>query len=296
LESGFLKKHKQKFYPGCWIVSPKSHDSNKFRYVVSVHEQLVDHEPQETEIDSLLDHNKENFYKVAKFLSNASLGVIHAVPFSTTGQIDFSRINSDDFTAVSWTLFFYDEGRLVKKDASYFFSNWRAGMKPRKPQQKQKWNNNSQIVSKLMNVPIETLEAFVLKEMFYTGCLKSLIKISTNDPYDVDSFILSSETDDVYPLELKEKSPVYKAYKRGGGINEHYFGIDSGRILCLERLCSPSDSNAFFVVREVDDSDERNLIGWKVMTLSGIAMASSWNAIPGGTGMFGCFVHWGFFP
>jgi len=287
LESGFLKKHNQKFYPGCWVVSPKSHDSNKFRYVVSVHETLIDHDPQEAEIDSLLGRNKDNFYKVAKFLSNASLGVIHAVPFSATGTIDFSRINSDDFTSVVWVLFFYEDGKLVKKDAAKFFSNWRSGMRPRKPQLKQKWDDDTVITSKLMNVSEEKLEAFVLKEMFYTGYLKSIIKISTDDPYDVDAFILSSKTDDVFPLELKEKSVVYKEYKRGGKINEHYFGIDSGRISCLERICSPSDSNAFYVVREVDDSKDRNLIGWKVMTLSGIAMGSSWNAISGGTGMFG---------
>ena len=55
----------------------------------------------------------------------------------------------------------------------------------------------------------------------------------------------------------------------------------------MERLCSPSDSNAFYVVREVDDTENRNLKSWKVMTLAGIVSASSWNSVAGGTGMFG---------
>lgn len=285
-ESGFLQDHKEKFYPGCWIISPKSYESTKFRYVISVHEKMLNHEPQEDEMNFILGRNKDNFNKIAKFLSNSSLGVMYAVPFSDDGLIDFSRINSDDFMAVRWALFIYDEGRLVKKEPLEFFSNWRSGMRPRKPQESQRWDDNVMLTSRLERVSENKLEAFVLKEMFYTGLLKSIVKVSTDDPYDVDCFILSSNGNSVFPLELKEKSAVFKTY-RDDTVNTHFFGIDTGRISCLERLCSPNDSNALYVVREVDNSEERNLLGWKIMTLAGIVMASSWNPAPGGTGMFG---------
>ena len=286
-ESGFLKKHNKKFYPGCWVISPKSYDSNQFRYVISVHERLLSEKEANEDIDSILGKDKENFYKVARFLDNASLGVIYAVPFSTNGEMDFSKINNDDFASVRWHLFFFEDGSMTRNDPEKFFSKWRSGMRPRKPQESQRWDSNQKIISRLEGISEKKLEAFVLKELFYTGYLKSIVKISTDDPYDVDSFIVSSETDAVFPLELKEKSPVFKKYKRDGVISEHFFGIDTGRISCLERICSPTDSNAFYVIREVDDSDERNLLGWKIMTLSKIVMSSSWNPVPGGTGMFG---------
>lgn len=285
-ESGFLSKHKAKFYPGCWVISPKSYESNKFRYVISVHEKMLDHEPEVTEMDSVLGSNKENFFKIADFLENSSFGVIYAVPFSYDGKINFTKINSDDFSAVKWSLFFYNKGEFVKKNPIDFFLNWRDGKKPNKPKEQRQWDNVELITSKLEKFSENTLEAFVLKDVFYVGLLKSIVKISTDDPYDVDCFIVSSNGNSVFPLELKEKSPVFKTYK-DGTTNVHFFGIDTGRISCLERLCSASDSNAFYVVREVDGSEDRNLVGWKVMTLAGIVMASSWNPAPGGTGMTG---------
>jgi len=62
----------------------------------------------------------------------------------------------------------------------------------------------------ILDVKYNKIPSRALKELFYTGYLKSIVKISTDDPYDVDSFIVSSENDAVFPLELKEKSPVFK--------------------------------------------------------------------------------------
>lgn len=284
-DSGFLRRHKEKFYPGCWIVSPKSFESNKFRHVVSVHTRMLDHDPHEAELNSILGEYKERFYQIARFLSNSSFQVIYAVPFSDSGRIDFSRIDSEDFSAVSWSLFVYADGSFVKKDPIQYFSRWRSGMRPRKVQDKQKWDNDVMLTSNLNRISEEKLASFVLKELFYIGLLKSVVRVSTDDPYDVDCFVLSS-AGAIFPVELKEKFPVLKKY-RDGTTNVHFFGIDTGRISCLERLCAPSDSNAFYVIREVDDSADRNLVAWKIMTLAGIVMASSWNPAPGGTGMYG---------
>lgn len=283
--NGFLKKHSEKFFPGCWVVSPKSFDSNKYRYAIFVDEKL--HQKSGEDVDSILGKHSEVFYKTARFLDSSSFGVIYAVPWSDGGSFDFSKINSDDFSPVNWDLHAYKKNGMTKIDPRSFFSNWRDGMRPRKPQASQNWTNDPTINSGMEKISGEKLEKAILKEIFYTGYLKSVVKVSTDDPYDVDSFIVSSETESVFPVELKEKSPVLANYSRGGDIREHYFGIDSGRISLLERMCSPSDSNAFYVVREVDDSNGRDLLGWKFMTLAGIVMASSWNAIGGGTGMFG---------
>lgn len=284
-QSGFLKDHREKFYPGCWVVSPKSNDSHRMRYAISVHGSVLSETAINEDIDVLLGNQKENFYKIAKFLDSSSFGVIYAVPYTTDGTINFTELLADKFDSINWKLYAFNGRSLGILDASNFFTGWRSGMKPRKPQESQKWDDNMTIINKLSTVPAERLGTFVLKEIFYTGYLKSVVKVSTDDPYDIDGFVVSNGT--VFPIELKEKSPVFKKYKRGGEVREHYFGIDSGRISCLERICSPLDANALYIIREVDDGEDRRLLNWKYMTLSGIVMASSWNAIGGGTGMFG---------
>ena len=286
-ENGFLKKYSGNFYPGCWVISPKSHESHRARYAIFIHNRIEDASGAGKDVDSLLGPKKEIFNKIARFLDSSSFGVVYAVPYTADGHLDFSQLDGDGFDLLKWNLFILNGTSFVSLDAGKFFSKWRGGMRPRRPQESQKWDRNEQIISKLSKIPAEKLEAFVLKEIFYTGFLKSVIKVSTDDPYDVDSFIVSTQDSSVFPVELKEKSPVFEKYKKGDQIREHYFGIDSGRISCLERICSPNDANAFYVVREVEDGKERNLVKWKCMTLSGIIMAASWNAIGGGSGMFG---------
>jgi hypothetical protein len=285
--NGFLKNHSEKFFPGCWVVSPKSHDSHRIRYAIFVHDKIMNKTNADAGVNRLLAGKTHVLGKVTQLLSSSSFGVIYAVPYTADGNLDFSRINDDEFDSISWNLFMFNGSSFDLLDAKEFFSGWRSGNKPRRPQKKQRWDDDEHLTAKLYRIPVETLGTFVLKELFYTGYLKSVMRVSTNDPYDVDGFIVSTEDKTVFPIELKEKSPVYKVYKRGGQINEHYFGIDSGRISCLERICSPNDANAFYVVREVEDGEERKLVKWKYITLSGAIMASSWNAIAGGTGMFG---------
>lgn len=79
------------------------------------------------------------------------------------------------------------------------------------------------------------------------------------------------------PVEVKEKSPT----------PDGTFGIDAGRILMLLRLCVTTDSNALYLIRSVDSSDERRFMGWRAITLSDMIMGCSWNLQAGGLGMGG---------
>jgi len=99
-----------------------------------------------------------------------------------------------------------------------------------------------------------------------------------NDPYDVDSFLISISQKFILPIEIKEKFP-------GTSGNEQFFGIDAGRVMMLLRICVPNDANAIYLIRELDEHG--NFIRWKYITLSDIIMTSSWNLQAGGPGMGG---------
>jgi hypothetical protein len=122
------------------------------------------------------------------------------------------------------------------------------------------------------------LEGLLLHELFYAGLLKSVLKKPLNDPYDIDAFVMSISQRHIFPVEIKEKYP---------GINrsEKFFGIDAGRIMMLLRLCLPNESNAIYLIREMDES--KHFVGWKYITLSDLVMTASWNLQAGGPGMGG---------
>ena len=82
---------------------------------------------------------------------------------------------------------------------------------------------------------------------------------------------------------MKEKFPVINS-------TERYFGIDAGRIMMLLRLCTPNDSNAMYVVRQVNQNG-RKFEGWKYITLSKMLMNAGWNLQSGGVGMGGQNTH-----
>ena len=55
----------------------------------------------------------------------------------------------------------------------------------------------------------------------------------------------------------------------------------------MMRLCITTDSNALYIIREVDNSESRKLIGYKYITFSDMIMNVSWNLQAGGIGMGG---------
>jgi hypothetical protein len=134
------------------------------------------------------------------------------------------------------------------------------------------------VTARFENVNDEALTGMVTAQAFYYGYLKVKLRKPFSDPYDVDCFIASHQGT-VLATEIKEKS--------AGGGEDAFFGIDAGRILMLLRLCLPVDSNAAYVVREVQEGGKREFIGWKVLTLDRLLMSASWNLQAGGVGMGG---------
>jgi hypothetical protein len=120
------------------------------------------------------------------------------------------------------------------------------------------------------------LTELALRQAFFYGYLKEQLHKPVDDPYDVDGFIVAY-AGTVIPIEIKDKSLT----------REGDFGIDAGRILMLLRLCLATDSNALYLIRQVDESAARALVSWRYITLADMVMGCRWNLQAGGRGMTG---------
>lgn len=85
-----------------------------------------------------------------------------------------------------------------------------------------------------------------------------------------------------YPLEIKEKTAAYD--KKVG----QYFGIDVGPFVKLAFYAAKRGNlHSLFIVREIDNIDDRNLINWWYIKFDKLAQYAAWTPRPGGTNMGG---------
>ncbi len=85
-----------------------------------------------------------------------------------------------------------------------------------------------------------------------------------------------------YPLEIKEKTPATD--KKLGD----YFGLDIGPFVKLAFYAAKRGNlHSLFIVREIDNTDDRNLVNWWYITFDTLAQFASWVSIGGGTNMQG---------
>jgi len=43
------------------------------------------------------------------------------------------------------------------------------------------------------------------------------------------------------------------------------------------RICLPMNINGFYIVREVEETEERRFVGWKIIRLDELLMKCNWN-------------------
>lgn len=97
---------------------------------------------------------------------------------------------------------------------------------------------------------------------------------------DVDGIFWGNQY--TYPVEIKEKT-VGKDNKVGD-----FFGLDVGPFVKLAFYAAKRGNlHSVFVVREIDNPLERNLLNWWIITFEQMAQFASWNPISGGTNMRG---------
>jgi len=175
----------------------------------------------------------------------------------------------DDF---KWKNYVYRDERLLAASDDEPFASWSGGRG--RPGTGNQWQ--ADVLRRFENATDDELTELAMRQAFFYGYLKEYLRKSVEDPYDVDAFMVGF-TGTVMPIEIKEKSPTDKGD----------FGIDAGRILMLLRLCLATDTNALYVIREVDESATRELVGWRYITLSDMVIGCRWNLQAGGRGMSG---------
>ena len=252
-----------KFLQGGWLLSPKTEESSRYRIVISVMPYLYQ---SEAELDDAI-HARETdrgFQSLATFLTQSAIGVIVAGAVSTGTKADPSQL--------SWKNYSYVKERLNANAGNDPFDRWPGGRGYARPGDE--WQPD--VIDRFRAIDNEQLTSLTLRQAYYYGYLKQQLRKPFDDPYDVDAFIVSFRQS-VMPIEVKEKSPTPNGA----------FGLDAGRILMMLRMCLATDSNALYIVREVDSSTGRRLVGWRCITLANLVLGCSWNLQAGGAGMGG---------
>ena len=97
---------------------------------------------------------------------------------------------------------------------------------------------------------------------------------------DIDGVLWGQEK--TYPIEIKEKTPGTD--KKVG----EFFGIDVGPFVKLAFYASKRGNlHSLFIVREINNTDARELVNWWFITFDILAQYASWVPIGGGVNMQG---------
>lgn len=270
----FGRDGNEKSIQGCWLLAPKEADFYKFRYAFFVHPGIMRSDATVYEPKAVFGPQYRPFHAIAEFMNGAGVGVMYVIPVTASGNLPADELKAGNFGSVSWKFFSFQNGEFISKDPNEFFSLW-SGNRGHAGRVTE-WD--PVVKNKIKVLRPDILMELLLNELFYVGFLKGILKKPTNDPYDVDSFLISLSQKHIFPMEIKEKFP-------GQSGADKFFGIDAGRIMMLLRLCLPNDANSVYLIRELDESGR--FIGWKYTTLSDIIMTASWNLQAGGPGMGG---------
>jgi hypothetical protein len=114
---------------------------------------------------------------------------------------------------------------------------------------------------------------------------KEHLRIAFSNSYmaeisDIDGLFWGNQF--TYPIEVKEKTPAHST-----DVGE-YFGLDVGPFVKLAFYAAKRGNlHSLYVVREIDNEHDRNLVQWSFVTFDHLAQRASWVSRTGGPGMLG---------
>lgn len=269
----------EKIFSGCWFLSPKESDFYHFRFSFFVHPFVEKKDKDLTNLKNLLGDKYRPFHAMSEFLNNAGIGAVYVVAQTQDGTLPLEQIISRNYQGITWHFACFENGEFVQRNILEFFTKWpgdRGRPTYRKRVENEGWETQTR--ENFHGLNENKLIELLLNELFLTGFIKAGLRKPLNDPYDIDSFLLSISQRHILPIEIKEKFPAENQ-------KDLFFGIDAGRVMMLLRICLPNDANAIYLIREVRSSGE--FVGWKYITLSDLIMSASWNLQAGGRGMGG---------
>lgn len=253
----------EKLIVGGWLLSPRIIHSQNYRYIVFVLPELY-LSVEEIGIAARACELNRGWQTLATYLSQSGFGVIVSAAWSDNRVSPIENLH--------WRNYVYQDERLHPSEGDQPFSLW-PGNRGR-ASIGSTWQMD--VLNRFRQADASNLTSLMLRQAFYNSYLKQKLRKPIDDPYDVDGFLVGY-AGTVMPIEIKEKSPT----------PDGSFGLDAGRILMLLRLCLATDSNALYLIREVDNSDSRPLVGWRYITLADMVMGCRWNLQAGGIGMGG---------
>jgi len=132
------------------------------------------------------------------------------------------------------------------------------------------------------NSDVSVLDDDAVQAVFPLESLRVAIQASyMMELSDLDRLIWGRRS--VYPVEIKEKTPVLDDRRVGS-----WFGIDAGPFAKLAFFAATSATlNSLFVVREINNTQDRDLVNWWVIEFRDLARYVSWVPQAGGTSMGG---------
>ena len=253
----------EKLLVGGWLLSPRTMPSQNYRFIVFVLPEMYQ-SPDEIAVAVRAYEGNRGWQTLATYLSHSGIGVIISAAWSDNPIAPIENMQ--------WRNFVYRDERLHPSEGDQPYSLW-PGDRGR-PSRGGQWQ--ADVLGRFGQANAHDLTSLMLRQAFYNSYLKQKLRKPIDDPYDVDGFLVGY-AGTVMPIEIKEKSPT----------PEGSFGLDAGRILMFLRLCLATDSNALYLIREVDNSTSRSLVNWRYITLADMVMGCKWNLQAGGIGMGG---------
>jgi len=126
----------------------------------------------------------------------------------------------------------------------------------------------------------EIPESYIAEEFTKENLRVSFCSHYQTEISDIDGIFWGQQY--TYPLEIKEKTAANDS-KLG-----KYFGLDIGPFVKLAFYAAKKGNlHSLFIVKEIDNIAERNLIQWWFITFDCLAQYASWISIGGGTNMQG---------
>ncbi|WP_153127364.1 hypothetical protein [Peribacillus tepidiphilus] len=131
------------------------------------------------------------------------------------------------------------------------------------------------------NTDVSQIPSYAVPEEF----TKEHLRVTFQNSYmqemsDIDGILWGNQY--TYPIEIKEKTPAVDP-KLG-----EYFGLDLGPFVKLAYYASKRGNlHSLFIVREIDNTEDRNLVNWWYITFEKLAKYASWVPSGGGTNMTG---------
>jgi hypothetical protein len=250
-----------KVLDGCWLLSPKVNQPYRQRYAVFVLPEIY---PDGSSVESAIQQwqARNGWQTCAAFLHRAAFGIY------VVGAI---AQHLDHDLAMDWVVYRYHDEGLFKENSSPF-ERWPGGRG--RASKGEVWA--PQLIMDYQELTNAQRTQITLRQAFFYGYLKSTLRLTLYDPYDIDAFIVGYGGQ-VMPVEIKEKSRT----------QDGSFGLDVGRILMMLRVGMSADTNGLYLIRELSPDSGRVFRAWQYTTLSDMVMSAQWNAQGGGKGMTG---------